>query len=87
MTGSHNNGGSSDYYTLPSDCQTLQDIIVKQGMDFTQGNIFKACYRWDKKPSKEYNLRKIIWFAEDALERLYKEDPSNPRGNCFESKR
>ena len=80
------NGGDSSYYELPSDCQSLQDIIVKQDMDFTQGNIFKACYRWDKKPDLEYNLNKIIWFAQDALERHYKEDPSNPRGNCFESK-
>jgi len=75
-----NNGGSSSYYELPQDCKTLQDIIVKQDMGFTQGNIFKAVYRWDKKPDLEYNLNKIIWFAQDALDRLYEQDPNNPRG-------
>jgi len=78
---SANNGGSSSYYELPSDCKTLQDIIVKQEMDFTQGNIFKAAYRWDKKPDLEYNLNKIIWFAQDALDRLYAKDPNNPRAD------
>lgn len=81
-----NNGGSSSYYEIPSDCQTLQDIIVKQDMCFTQGNIFKAAYRWDKKPDLEYNLNKIIWFAEDALRRLYDKDPNNPRGCSDESR-
>jgi len=75
------NGGSSSYYELPHDCQTLQDIIVKQEMDFTQGNIFKAAYRWDKKPDLSYNLRKIIWFAEDALRRMHESDPNNPRSD------
>ena len=68
-----NNGGDSSYYEIPPDCKTLQDIIVKQEMSFTQGNIFKACYRWDKKPDLEYNLNKIIWFAQDALDRIYAE--------------
>lgn len=82
-----NNGGSSSYYELPPDCDTLQDIIVKQEMSFTQGNIFKAAYRWDKKPDLEYNLNKIIWFAQDALDRLYAQDPSNPRGCNYEHDR
>lgn len=76
---SRNRGGSASYYELPQACKTLQDIIVKSGMDFTQGNIFKAAYRWDKKPDLEYNLNKIIWFAQDALDRLYAEHPDNPR--------
>ena len=82
-----NNGGSSSYYELPPDCDTLQDIIVKQGMGFTQGNIFKAAYRWEKKPDLEYNLNKIVWFAEDALRRLYEQDPSNPRGCNYDHDR
>lgn len=73
-------GGSSAYYDLPPNCQTLQDIIVKQGMDFTRGNIFKAVYRWDVKPGLEYNLRKIQWFVDDALQRLYAEERIKVRG-------
>jgi hypothetical protein len=67
------NGGSASYYELPPDCKTLQDIIVRRNMGFTQGNIFKAAYRWDHKPSLSYNLEKIKWFATDALERIYAE--------------
>ena len=72
-------GGSSSYYELPKDCQQLQDIISGEGMTFSQGNIFKATYRWDKKPDLEYNLRKIIWFAQYELDRIYANDPENPR--------
>ena len=71
-------GGSSSYYELPPDCKTLQDIIVKKGMDLTRGKIFKAADRWDRKPDLEYNLNKIKWFCEDAPERLYTEGQNNP---------
>jgi len=64
-------GGSSSYYKLPRDCKELQDVMWGQDMSFSQGNIFKAAYRWDKKPDLEYNLRKIIWFANYELEKLY----------------
>jgi len=72
-------GASSSYYELPRDCQQLQDVISGQNMSFSQGNIFKAAYRWGKKPDLEYNLNKIIWFAEYELKRLYASDPENPR--------
>ena len=80
-----NNGGSSSYYELPRDCDTLQDVIFGQDMQWNQANIFKAAYRWDKKPDLEYNLNKIIWFAEDALRRLHEQDPNNPRGCNYET--
>jgi len=76
-------GGSTFYYELPPDCQTLLDIIVKKEMTFTRGNILKGCYRWGAKPDSvsdlEYDLRKIIYFAQYELDRLNSEDPSNPR--------
>lgn len=72
-------GGSSAYYDLPPNCQTLQDVIVGKGMSYTRGNIFKAAYRWDVK-GLEYNLRKIKWFAEDALARLYAEEKGKVHG-------
>ena len=74
-------GAYASYYELPRNCQLLLDIIVKRGMCFIQGEIFKACYRWDKKPDLIYNLEKIIFFAEYLLRLLRAEDPSNPRGN------
>lgn len=54
-------------------------------MSWNQANIFKAAYRWDKKPDLEYNLNKIIWFAQDELKRLYESDPNNPRGCNYEN--
>jgi len=64
-------GGTSSYYELPIGCRQLQDVISQQEMGFSQGNIFKAAYRWGKKPDLEYNLKKIIWFAQYELNRIY----------------
>jgi hypothetical protein len=72
ITSLPHDGGSSYYYDLPPDCTRLHDVIVGQDMDWNQANIFKAAYRWDEKPDLEYNLRKILWFANDALSRLEK---------------
>ena len=74
-------GGSSAYYEMPENCQLLQDVISSREMSFSQGNIFKGCYRWGTKPGTplEYDLRKIIWFAQYELNRIYSSDPENPR--------
>jgi len=66
-------GGSSSYYELPRDCKQLLDVITSKDMSYTQGEIFKAAYRWDVKPDKEYNLRKILYFAQYELDRIYSE--------------
>jgi len=72
-------GASSSYYELPPNCEQLLDIIVAKDMRFIQGEIFKAIYRWDAKPDLEYNLRKIKYFSDYLLKRLYASDPENPR--------
>ncbi len=86
-------GGSSEYYDLPRGPngewpKTINEVIKwydgGKGMSWAQANNFKATYRWDKKPSLEYNLNKIQWFTEDALYDLYLCDPSNPRRTCKE---
>jgi len=43
------------------------EVIDALGMNFNQGEIFKANWRMDKKETPEYNLRKIIWFANREL--------------------
>ena len=85
-----NNGGSSSYYDLPRHPitgefpKTLQEVIKwwdsGNGMSWNQANIFKAAYRWDKKPDLEYNCNKIGWFNDDTLSDIYEQDPDNPRG-------
>ena len=65
-----NNGGNASYYELPTGAKQLQDLL--RDMTWNQANIMKAVYRWDKKPYLEYNLRKIIFFAQDELDLIYK---------------
>ena len=63
-------GGSSSYYDLPPNCDTVQDLIEAYEMDFSRANILKSVIRWEVKPDIAYNLRKIIWYANDKLKRL-----------------
>ncbi|MGL5000079.1 MAG: hypothetical protein ACRC5T_14065 [Cetobacterium sp.] len=69
-----NNGGSTDYYLVPEDSKDLQDLIEYKRMNFSVGNIFKACYRLgDCGHSDEIrDLNKIIWFAQREIKRLSK---------------
>jgi hypothetical protein len=63
-------GGSTDYYTIPEGTRDLDDLIANKNMSFRMGNIFKACYRLGQKEGtdREYDLRKIIFFAQRELE-------------------
>ena len=63
-------GGSSAYYDLPPGCARLHDIIVLKKMTWSQANIFKSSYRWDVKPHLQYNVEKILWFAEEEKKHL-----------------
>lgn len=70
-----NNGGSTDYYGIPSHAFTLQDLIEFKHMNFAQGNIFKAVYRLNDTHHSDTirDLNKIIWFAQRELSRLQKD--------------
>jgi hypothetical protein len=63
-------GGSSSYYDLPRGATRLHDVIRGKNMEWTQANIFKAAYRWREKPDLQYNIEKILWFAEDEKKHL-----------------
>lgn len=69
MTKIKSDGGSTSYYDLPKDCETLNDLIEYKNMNFARGNIFKAVYRLGEKDGSEtmYDLKKIIYFAERML--------------------
>lgn len=66
------NGGSSQYYELPDDASELGDLINHRNMNFNMGNIFKAVYRMGQKEgnTREYDLNKIIFFAQMEKKRL-----------------
>lgn len=65
-------GGSTDYYKIPSSAKDLQDLIEHKRMNFSVGNIFKAAYRLGEKAGNDlsYDLRKIIFFAQRELDRV-----------------
>lgn len=58
-------GGSTDYYKIPSGATDLIDLIEHKKMGFSLGNIFKACYRLGEKDGNNalYDINKIIFFA------------------------
>lgn len=68
-------GGSTSYYQLPSDAKELLDLIEHRKMNFSIGNIFKACYRLGSKEGVDdiYDLNKIIFFAEREKARIQRE--------------
>ena len=65
-------GSTPNQYALPESAKELQDLIEYRNMNFAIGNIFKACYRLGTKKGvkKDYDLRKIIYFAERELSRI-----------------
>ena len=69
---STNNGGSTDYYKLPSSATDLQDLIEFKNMNFAQGNIFKAIYRLNDTHHSDTirDLNKVVWFAQREIQRL-----------------
>lgn len=69
-----NNGWATDYYVLPKGASELGDLIEYKAMNFNVGNIFKAAYRLGEKDgtTPEYDLNKIIYFAQRELNRRKK---------------
>jgi len=68
------NGWSTHYYELPAEARELQDLIEYREMNFSLGNIFKACWRIGEKDGTDeiYDLNKIIWFAQRELNKRSK---------------
>ena len=59
-----NNGGSSDWYSLPENAKTLQDLIEHRNMNGAVKDIFKACYRLGIKTEDELrDLNKTAYYA------------------------
>lgn len=59
-----NNGGSSDWYSLPANAKTLQDLIEHRNMNGAVKDIFKACYRLGIKTEDELrDLNKTAYYA------------------------
>ena len=65
-------GSTPSQYQLPNNATDLQDLIEHRGMNFAQGNIFKAQYRRGL-CSHSDELRdaiKTLWFAQREVDRL-----------------
>ena len=65
-------GSTPSQYQLPDNAMDLQDLIEYRDMNFSMGNIFKACYRNGKCSHSDSirDMNKIIWFANRELNRL-----------------
>lgn len=65
-------GKATSYYDFPIGAVTLNDLIEYKEMSFARGNIFKAIYRLGEKDgiNDEYDLNKIIYYAERMLNSL-----------------
>lgn len=71
-------GGSSDYYKLEINGVVVEcnDIIKALGLNFAQGNVFKAVWRIGAdnigkgKPgnTRLYNAEKVVFFGNDMVE-------------------
>lgn len=68
-------GDSTDYYKIPAWATELRHLMQHKNMNFDVGNIFKASYRLGEKEGidHEYDLMKIIFFAQSELERIRRE--------------
>ena len=59
-----NNGGSSDWYLIPDNAKTLQDLIEHRNMNGAVKDMFKACYRLGIKTEDELrDLNKTAYYA------------------------
>ena len=60
----NNNGGASDWYSLPKNANTLQDLIEHRNMNGSVKDIFKACYRLGIKTEDELrDLNKMAYYS------------------------
>jgi len=75
---SKNNGGRTDYYSLPTQARECQDIIEWRDMNFSQGNIMKIAFTFNTSRHSgtdyERDLNKIIYFAQRELKRISNAD-------------
>jgi hypothetical protein len=65
-------GSTPKQYGIPNGAKELQDLIEYRNMNFSMGNIFKAVYRLGIKNKDEYELEKILFFANRELKRIKK---------------
>lgn len=66
-----NNGGSSDWYLLPDNAKTLQDLIEHRNMNGAVKDIFKACYRLGIKTEDELrDLNKMAYYSLREIGRI-----------------
>ena len=59
-------GNDNQHYEF-NGATCFAELVEQRNMGFNQGSILKAVLRWDAKPDKEYNLKKIIYYAQREL--------------------
>lgn len=74
-------GSTPSQYGLPPGATDLQDLIEYRGMNFAQGNIFKAQYRRGTCSHSDAlrDARKTLWFAQREVDRLELEEENRKK--------
>jgi len=71
---SDNNGGSTNYYKIPSECKDLQDVIERNELSYSQANILKVAWTFNvgrhNGTDALRDINKVIWFAERIKKEL-----------------
>jgi len=82
INASKNNGGTTDYYIIPKDAVTLNDLIEHKHMEFWQGDAFKTLYALQERATRDTNaseareLNKIIYYCNRRLAKISLLQPS-----------
>jgi len=65
-------GSTPSQYRFPKEYCEIQDLIEHRAMNFSIGNIFKACFRLNNCGHSDAvrDLNKILWFAQRELNRV-----------------
>ena len=75
-TNPKNNGGDTDYYSVPHKSRSLIDLIEHKDMSFWRGEAFKALYALEERAersSEARELNKVIYYCQRRLSILKKQ--------------
>ena len=73
---STSDGSTAEYYKLPKGCTELYHLIIHKNMNGQVAEAFRSLYRYGESSHSDCmrDMRKVIAYAEQEIERLSNED-------------
>ena len=73
---SRSDGSTAEYYKLPKGCTELYHLIIHKNMNGQVAEAFRSLYRYGESSHSDCmrDMRKVIAYAEQEIERLSNED-------------